>query len=89
VNLLTNEMAFDLDATFVDGPALQSAPELADLAGSQLPLNVGGTLDAPTIVPDFAALVSNRVREEVEQRVDEEKEDLQDRVRDRLRRLLE
>jgi AsmA protein len=89
VNLLTNEMAFDLDATFVDGPALQSAPELADLAGSQLPLNVGGTLDAPTIVPDFAALVSNRVREEVEQRVEEEKEDLQDRVRDRLRRLLE
>lgn len=89
VNLLTDEMAFDLTASFVDGPALQSAPELADLGGSQLPLVVSGTLAAPSIRPDFGALVRARVREEVQERVDEEREQLEDRVRNRLRRLLE
>jgi AsmA protein len=85
VNLLTDEIAFDLTASFVDGPTLQGAPELADLGGSQLPLVVGGTLAAPAIRPNYGALVRARVREEVQERVEEEREQLQDRVRDSLR----
>ena len=99
-NLLTDEIAFDLTATIVDGPTLQSTPELADLGGQRLPLVVGGTLSEPSVRPNFGALVSSRIRSEVqesvdeeteqlEQRVDEEREELQDRVRDRLRGLFD
>src|SRR5690606_20953893 len=82
VNLLTNELDFDLVATFVDGEQLRSEPLMAGLAGDQLPLKVGGTVVEPSVVPDFAAMVRARVRQEVTER---EQERLQEeRVQERL-----
>jgi AsmA protein len=89
VNLLTDAIDFDMTAQFVDGPVLQSDPAMAGLAGQALPLTVGGTLDAPSIRPDFAALVRERARSEVSERVDEEREEVEERVRDRLRGILD
>jgi AsmA protein len=103
VNILTDEMNFNLTAAFVDGPTLQATPELQGLAGLSLPLVVTGTLAAPSIRPDFGALVRARAQQEAQQRVDEEREqveeqvdekreELEDRardsVRDRLRGLI-
>ncbi len=88
-NILTDAINFDLTARFADNQAFENAPELANLAGAQLPLTVTGTLAAPSIRPDFGAVVRARAQQEVQERVEEEKEDLRDRVRDRLRGLLE
>lgn len=96
VNLLTNELDFDLVATFVDSEKLQSEPSLAGLAGDELPLEVGGTVSEPSVLPDFGAMVRARVQEEVterveeergevEQRVEEETEEVREELRDRLR----
>jgi AsmA protein len=100
VNLLNDEIDFDVTASFIDGPVLQSDPAMAKMIDQRLPLNVGGTLGAPTILPDFAAVVREEVQEEVDEAVEEEKEELEqeldqerdearDRIRDRLRRLTE
>ncbi|HEX7079838.1 MAG TPA: AsmA family protein [Gammaproteobacteria bacterium] len=100
VNLLTDALDFDVVATFVDGPQLQSSPLMADLAGDQLPLEVGGTLAAPSVVPDFAAMVraeaeeavSERVQEErseAEERVEQEADEAREELRERLRGLLD
>ncbi|MFO7288070.1 MAG: AsmA family protein [Gammaproteobacteria bacterium] len=99
VNLLTNELDFDLVGTFVDGEQLQSEPLMARHAGDKVPLKVSGTVDAPVVVPDFAAVVRERVTERVEeerreveerleQRVEEEKDEVREQLRDRLRGIL-
>lgn len=85
VNLLTEEIDFTATAGLTDGPVLQSDPAMAELAGSELPLTVTGTLAAPSIRPDFGAIVRARVRSEVQQRVEEEQEEAREEVRDRLR----
>ncbi|HEX6992516.1 MAG TPA: AsmA family protein [Gammaproteobacteria bacterium] len=94
VNLLTDALDFDLVAMFVDGEWLQSEPSMADLAGDQLPLKVGGTVAAPSVLPDFAAMVRSRASEAVEERVEEERGEVQERIeqereelRERLRGL--
>ena len=89
VNLLDDAIDFDLVATMVDGPVLQSDPEMVKYAGKNLPLTVTGTVDAPSVVPAFGAIVREQVSEEVNERVDEEREEVRERVRDRLRGLLE
>lgn len=100
VNLLNDALDFDLEATFVDGPTLQAEPRMAGLAGDTLPLDVGGTIAAPEISPDYSALVRARAQEavterveeergEIEERVEQEREEVRDRLRDRLRGLLE
>ena len=85
VNLLNDALDMALTAAFVDGPTLQEDPEMVDLAGSELPLKVGGTLGEPSILPDFGALVRARAEEAVEERIDEEREELRDRLENRLR----
>jgi hypothetical protein len=62
---------------------------MADLAGDELPLRVTGSLAAPTVRPDFGALVRARAQEAVEERVEEEREQIQERVQDRLRGLFD
>lgn len=93
VNLLTDEMNFDLTAQFPDSAAFADAPELETLAGASLPLDVTGTLSAPSIMPDWGALVREQVQSEVQdavdERVEEEKQELEDRVRSRLRGLFD
>ena len=77
VNLLDNKIAFDLVAKMVDGPVLQSDPAMVKYAGKTLPLKVSGTIDAPSVLPDFSAIVKQQVTD-----------DAKERVRDRLRGLL-
>jgi hypothetical protein len=100
VNLLDDMINFDLVARFADGPTLQSDPEMAKLAGQELPLRATGTLAEPSILPDFGAVVRARAsqavqesveeeRSEVQERVEQEREDVRDRVRDRLRGILD
>ncbi len=99
VNLLNDMIDFDLVARFVDGPKLQSDPDMAKLAGQQLPLRATGTIAEPSVLPDFSAAIQERAsqvvdeaveeeRGEVQERVDEQREEVQERVRDRLRGLL-
>jgi AsmA protein len=85
VNLLTDEVNFDLQATMVDGPVLQSDPEMVRYAGDTLPLRVTGTIAAPSVLPDFGAIARQRVTEEVQERVDERRDEVREEVRDRLR----
>lgn len=85
VNLLDDSVNFDLTATLVDGPVLQSDPEMAKMAGGQVPLRVTGTLAAPSVTPDYAAIVRARVTQEVQERVEERREEVREEVRDRLR----
>jgi AsmA protein len=93
VNLLNDALDLTATAGFVDGPTLQSDPAMAELAGASLPLTITGTVAAPSIRPDFGALVRARVQREVDERIEEEREEvreeLQDRVRDRLRGILD
>jgi AsmA protein len=89
LNLLDDAINFDLTATMVDGPVLQSDPEMVKYAGKDLPLKVTGTVAAPSVLPDFGAIVRQQVSDEVNERVDEEREEVRERVRDRLRGLLE
>jgi hypothetical protein len=73
---------------------------MADLAGDELPLKVGGTVAEPSVAPDFSAMIRNEVSEavderveeertEVEERIDQEREEVREELRDRLRGLFE
>ena len=86
VNLLNDAVDFDLKASFVDGPALQADPDMAKYAGSTIPLRVTGTVAAPTVLPDFGALVKARVQQEVTKKLEEKTDSLRDKLRERLGR---
>ncbi|HET8698492.1 MAG TPA: hypothetical protein VFO94_13450 [Gammaproteobacteria bacterium] len=88
VNLLDDKIDFDLKAAIVDGPKLQSDPAMVKYAGDTLPLRVTGTIDAPSVLPDFGAIVKSRVTKEVNQKLEEKKDEASDKIRDRLRGLL-
>jgi len=83
-----DKIGFDLVAKMVDGPVLQSDPAMVKYAGKTLPLKVTGTIDAPSVLPDFSAIVRQQISEQVDDKVEEQKEEVQERVRDRLRGLL-
>ncbi len=89
VELLNDSMDLDVTATFNDNELLQSDPLMADLAGDSLPLTVTGSLGAPTVRPDFSALVRAEVQEAIDERVEEEREEIRDRLEDRLRGLFD
>ena len=89
VNLLDDAIAFDLVATMIDGPVLQSDPAMVRYAGKELPLKVTGTVDAPSVLPDFAAIVREQLSQEVEEEVEERTDEVREQVRDRLRGLFE
>ena len=85
VNLLNDAIDFDLTAKLVDGPTLQSDPGMAKMAGDTLPLKVTGTIDAPSVLPDFNAIVRQQVQQEVDEAVEEKREEVREELRDRLR----
>jgi AsmA protein len=89
VNLLDDSVDFDLVATMVDGPVLQSDPAMVRYAGRELPLKVTGTIAAPSVLPDFSAIVRQQISQEVDEEVEERTDEVRERVRDRLRGLLE
>lgn len=97
IDLLTTALDLSASAGLVDGPTLQQDPIIAEYAGSQIPLNITGTLESPRVLPDVGALLSQAVRRAVEEEVDEAvdeavdevREELEDRARDRLRGLFD
>ena len=89
VELLNDSMDLDVTATFNDNELLQSDPLMADLAGDSLPLTVTGSLAAPTVRPDFSAMVRAEVQEAVDERIEEEREELEERLQDRVRGLFD
>jgi AsmA protein len=89
VNLLDDAIDFDLVATMIDGPVLQSDPAMVKYAGKDLPLKVTGTVAAPSVLPDFSAIVRQQISEEAEEEIEERTDEVKERVRDRLRGLLE
>ena len=89
VELLNDSLNLAVTATFNDNELLQSDPLMADLAGDALPLTVTGSIAAPTIRPDFGALVRAEVQEAVDERIEEERQELENRLQDRLRGLFD
>jgi AsmA protein len=89
VNLLDDTINFDLVATMIDGPVLQSDPEMVRYAGADLPLQVTGTIAEPSVLPNFSAIVREQLSQEVEEEVEERTDEVRERVRDRLRGLLD
>jgi len=81
VNLLADALDFDLVAQFVDGPILQSDPEMVDLAGDELPLSVSGSASSPSVRPDFGAMVRSEAEAAIQEEVEEEREELRERLR--------
>jgi len=95
IELLNDAMNLNVNATFLDGDLLRNDPLMDDLAGVSLPLTVTGSPAAPTVRPDFSAVVRARAQEaveerqtELEQQVEEEREQIQERLQDRLRGIL-
>jgi AsmA protein len=69
VNLLDEKINLDLKATMVDGPTLQSDPLLAKYAGQSLPLRATGTMEAPSVLPDFSAIAKSQASKAVESKL--------------------
>jgi AsmA protein len=88
VNLIDEKIDFDLKATMVDGPTLQSDPLMAKLAGQSLPLRATGTIEAPSVMPDVSALAKARAQSEANKAVEEQKQKTEDRLKDKLKGLL-
>jgi AsmA protein len=80
-NLLTDAIDFDVIAGFVDGPVLQSDPEMVDLAGDELPLAITGSVSSPSVLPDFGAMIRAEVEGALQEEIEEEREELEDRLR--------
>jgi AsmA protein len=78
INLVEGQLEYRLDAAFLDRPELTRDETMADLRGRRLPLRIDGPLTEPRIRPDFGALVTDEVRDEVRRRAE-------DLLRDRLR----
>ncbi|MDH3418587.1 MAG: AsmA family protein [Gammaproteobacteria bacterium] len=89
VELLNDAMDLAVTASFTDSDLVLSDPLMADLAGDSLPLTATGSIAAPTVRPDFSAMVRAEVREAVDERVEEERQELEDRLQDRLRGLFD
>ena len=88
VNLLDDKIDFDLKATMVDGPKLQSDPLMAKYAGQSLPLHATGTMAEPSVLPDVGALAKQRASDEANKALDEQKQKAQDKLKDKLKGLL-
>ncbi len=59
------------------------------LAGDELPLTIGGSLNSPSVLPDFSAMLRAEAEEALQEEIEEEREELQERLQDRLRGLFD
>ncbi|MGI9258923.1 MAG: AsmA family protein [Gammaproteobacteria bacterium] len=88
LNLVEDTIDFDVVASFVDGETLQSDPEMADLAGDELPLSISGAASAPSVRPDFSAMIraeaEEALQQELEERLDEEDQEELNELEERL-----
>ncbi len=88
LNLVEDTIDFDVVAIFVDGETLQSDPDMVDLAGDELPLSISGAASAPSVRPDFSAMVraeaEEALQQELEERLDEEDREEINELEERL-----
>lgn len=77
IDLAEATLDYRLDATFLDRPELARDAAMADLRGRRLPLRIDGALTEPRIRPDFGAMATEEVRDQVRTRAE-------DLLRDRL-----
>ena len=88
LNLVEDTIDFDVVASFVDGETLQSDPEMVDLAGDELPLSVSGAASAPSVRPDFTAMIraeaEEALQEELQERLDEEDQEELNELEERI-----
>jgi AsmA protein len=97
--LLTTELDIRAQAGLIDGEILRQDPVLARAAGFNFPIRITGTLDAPSVLPDFSGLAgmlgqavrqraseeADAAREEAEAEVQEEIDEARDELEDSLR----
>lgn len=77
IDLAAATLDYRLDASLLDRPELARDAAMADLRGRRLPLRIDGALTEPRIRPDFGAMVTDEVRDQVRGRAE-------DLLRDRL-----
>lgn len=87
VNVLDEALDMKMTARVADNEFVQNTADMSDLAGSELPLTVGGTLAAPSIKPDFGAVVRARAKQKAEERVEEKRQEVEERLKDKLKGL--
>lgn len=80
VNLVSEDINYRVDATFVDTPAGQGGEELKSLKGVTVPIHVGGTLSRPAFSPDLKGYlkehVQGRVKKELQKQIQKNLEKL-------------
>lgn len=86
INLLTEEIDLNTTARFVDGPTLQSDPQMTELAGLQIRLPIGGTIGAPD--PSYSGALTSLagaiLRRAASREVEEAREEARDQVQERI-----
>jgi AsmA protein len=60
--------------------------EISDLTKMVIPLRISGSLASPKPVPDFEALASERLEEELKEKEEEVKEKLEEKLKDIFKR---
>ena len=81
LNLAARNLDTDLKLKLKGSLLERLSPELKELTGGELPLNLTGPVTSPKVGFDVAGLVEGRVRGEVEKQADKLKQGLLDRVR--------
>ena len=69
VDLVTYGLDIDLDAGMTAPIRIPGCETLDGLVGSSIPITVGGTIGDPRVRPDFAELVRQSLRQQVEEAV--------------------
>ncbi len=77
VNLVSEQLDYDLDTTIVKSAAGQGGEELAELEGKLIPVHISGTYSDPDYDIDWAQVVLGSKEEEI-------KEQLKDKLMDKL-----
>ena len=83
VDLPAGQVDYSAEARVLDKPELMSGvteDELADFTKTVVPIKITGSLNSPSVRPDFEAVF----RQQVEGALDEKKEELKNRLFDRL-----
>ncbi len=65
VDLVAQQMDYDLTATVLDKPEIAADEAVADLSGRELPLTIKGPLASPSVGVDFGALAKQEAERKV------------------------
>ena len=71
VDLVAQQMDYALVASVLDKPEITQDAGLSDLSGRQLPLSIKGPIAAPSVGVDFAALVTEEAKRELEKKLED------------------